>query len=157
MGLFKSMKDMKELTKQGKQLQAQKQAEQGYKPGLRGQMAQMGDMVSQANEQLKDMTDSDGDRARILAEGLSGEGEIVGMGTPERGAAMYNLDIDLEVTAGGRAPYRVANMYMVPASAQLGIGVKLPVKVDPNDQAKIAIDWDSMASGPARGEVRPAG
>ena len=157
MGLFKSMKDMKELAKQGKQLQEQQQAEKGYKPGMRGQMAQMGDMLGQANEQLKDMTDQSGDRARILAEGLAGEGEIVGMGTPERGAAMYNLDIDLEVRAGGRAPYRVANMYMVPASAPLGIGVKLPIKVDPNDQAKIAIDWDAMPSGPARGEVRPAG
>jgi hypothetical protein len=155
--LFKSMKDMKELAQQGKRLQAQKQAEQGYSPGMRGQMAQMGDMISQANQQLKEMTDADGDRDRVLAEGLSGEGEIVGMGTPERGAQMYNLDIDLEVRAGGRAPYRVANMYMVPASAQLGIGVKLPIKVDPDDPAKIAIDWDAAATGPAQGEVRPTG
>jgi hypothetical protein len=31
------------------------------------------------------------------------------------------------------------------------------VKVDPNDQAKIAIVWDRVAKGPARGEVRPVG
>ena len=33
----------------------------------------------------------------------------------------------------------------------------LPVKVDPNDQAKIAIDWNHVSTGPARGEVRPVG
>jgi Short C-terminal domain len=45
----------------------------------------------------------------------------------------------------------------VPASAKLGQGVTLPVKVDPNDPAKISIDWQSVESGPARGEVRPVG
>ena len=56
MGLFKSMKDMAEVTKSAKQLQEQQQREAGYKPGLGGQMAQMGDMIGQANEQLKDLT-----------------------------------------------------------------------------------------------------
>ena len=35
--------------------------------------------------------------------------------------------------------------------------MSLPIKVDPDDPAKIAIDWDSAPTGPARGEVRPAG
>ena len=42
MGLFKSMKDMAEITKQGKQIQEQQQREAGYKPGMGGSMAQMG-------------------------------------------------------------------------------------------------------------------
>jgi hypothetical protein len=79
------------------------------------------------------------------------------MGTPARGAARFNIDIDLEVYVNGRAPYRVANQYIVPASAPLGQGVRIPVRVDPNDPARIAIDWDNVAQGPARGEVRPAG
>ena len=120
-------------------------------------MAQMGDMLGQANEQLKELTDDQGDRDRILAEGIAGQGVIVGQGTPARGAQWFNLDIDLEVHVSGREAYRVTNQYMVPASATLGPGVTLPVKVDPNDPAKIAIDWDSAATGPARGEVRPAG
>ncbi len=156
MGLFKSMKDMAEVTKSAKQMQEQQQRDAGYKPGLGGSMAQMGDMLGQANEQLKEMTGDQGDRDRILAEGIDGQGVIVGMGTPARGAQWFNLDIDLEVHVSGREAYRVANQYMVPASATLGAGVTLPLKVDPNDQAKIAIDWDSAATGPARGEVRTA-
>jgi hypothetical protein len=156
-GLFKSIKDLSSVTKQAKQLQRQQQQEAGYKPGFGGQMEQMGDMLAQANEQLADITGNQGERGRILAEGTPGQGVIVGMGTPERGAQWFNLNIDLEVHVGGRSPYRVNNMYMVPATASLGPGVSLPIKVDPNDPAKIAIDWDTAPRGPAQGEVRPAG
>jgi len=120
-------------------------------------MSQMGDMLGQANEQLKDLSDQSGEQSRLLTEGIAGEAVIVGMGTPARGAQMFNLDIDLEVHVPGREAYRVANQYLVPASATLGQGIKLPVKVDPNDPAKLAIDWNSAAKGPARGEVRPVG
>jgi hypothetical protein len=157
MGLFKSMKDLSSLTKEAKQLQRQQQQEAGYKPGIGGQMEQMGDMIGQASEQLKEVTGSSGDRDRILTEGISGQGVIVAHGTPERGAQWFNLDIDMEVHVSGRQPYRVNNQYMVPAGATLGQGVTLPIKVDPNDPAKIAIDWDSAGKAPARGEVRPVG
>jgi hypothetical protein len=156
-GLFKSMKDLSNLTKQGKELQRQQQEEAGYKPGFGGQMQQMGDMLSQANEQLADLTDSSGERAQILATGLSGQGVVVAHGTPERGAQWFNMDIDLEVHVSGRRPYRVNNMYLVPAGATIGQGVTLPIKVDPNDPSKIAIDWDSAQRAPERGEVRPVG
>jgi hypothetical protein len=154
-GLFKSMKDLSSLTKQAKQLQRQQQEEAGYKPGFGGQMEQMGDMISQANEQLADLTGNQGERSRILAEGVGGTATIVGMGTPARGAQWFNLDLDLEVSVSGRQAYRVANTYMVPASASLGPGVTLPVKVDQNDASKIAIDWDAAPQGPAAGDVRP--
>jgi hypothetical protein len=39
----------------------------------------------------------------------------------------------------------------------IGQGVTLPVKVDPSDPAKIAIDWDSAQQAPRRGRIRPAG
>jgi hypothetical protein len=155
-GLFKGMKDLANITKQARQLQDQQQEQAGYKPGMRGMMSQMGNMVGQASEQLRDLADQSRDQQRLLVEGVPGEAVIVAMGVPERGAQMYNLDLDLEVHVRGHAPYRVANQYMVPASAPIGQGVRLPVRVDANDQAKIAIDWDSVARGPARGEVRPA-
>ena len=63
MGLFKSMKDLSILTKEAKELQRQQQQEAGYKPGFGGQMNQMGDMLSQAKDQLADITDSSGERA----------------------------------------------------------------------------------------------
>jgi len=156
-GLFKSMKDLSSLTKQAKELQRQQQEEAGYKPGFRGQMQQMGDMISQANEQLADVTDSSGESSEILANGIPGQGVVVAHGTPERGAQWFNLDIDLEVHVNGRRPYRVNNMYMVPAGAAIGPGVTLPIKVDPSDPSKIAIDWDTAQRAPARGEMRSVG
>ena len=155
MGLFKGIKALAGLTKQAKQLQDQQQQQAGYKPGMGGMMSQMGDMVGQMSDQLKDLNDQSGDQQRLLAEGIPGEAVIVAMGTPARGAQRFNLDIDLEVHVSGRAPYRVANQYIVPASAPIGQGARLPVRVDPNDPAKIAIDWDNFAQAPARGEVRP--
>jgi Short C-terminal domain len=157
MGLFKSMKDLSSLTKDAKQLQRQQQQEAGYKPGFGGQMQQMGDLIGQSKEMLADLNDTSGERAGILANGIAGQGVIVAHGTPERGAQWFNLDIDMEVHISGRQPYRVNNQYMVPAGATLGQGVTLPIKVDPNDPAKIAIDWDSAQAAPARGEVRPVG
>jgi Short C-terminal domain len=157
LGLFKSMKDLSNLTKQAKELQRQQQEQAGYKPGFGGQMQQMGDMIGQANEQLAELTGDQGERGEILANGIAGQGVIVGHGPLERGAQWFNLDIDMEIHVSGRQPYRVNNMYMVPAGATLGQGVTLPVKVDPNDPAKVAIDWDSAQRAPARGEVRPVG
>lgn len=155
MGLFKSMKDLSGLTKQARELQRSQQQEAGYNPGFGGQMRQMGDMLSQANEQLADLTGAQGERGRILAEGVAGTATIVAMGTPARGAQWFNLDLDLEVSVPGGEAYRVANTYMVPAAATLGQGVTLPVKVDQGDNSKVAIDWDSATQGPAAGEVRP--
>jgi hypothetical protein len=155
-GLFKSMKDLAEVTKQANEMKDQQQREAGYKPGLGGTMAQMGDMLGQANEQMKELNDQSGEQSGLLATGIKAEGVIVAHGTPARGASWFNLDIDMEIHVPGREPYRVNNQYMVPATATLGPGVKLPVKVDANDQAKIAIDWQNADTAPARGEVRPA-
>ena len=156
MGLFKSMKDLADVTKTAKQMQDQQQRDAGYKPGLGGSMAQMGDMLGQANEQLKELSGESGDRDRLLAEGIAGEGVIISHGVPARGAQWFNMDIDMEIHVPGRAAYQINNQYMVPNGATLGPGVKLPIRVDPEDQTKIAIDWDGAGSAPARGEVRPA-
>jgi hypothetical protein len=156
-GLFKSMKDLSSLTKQAKQLRDQQQQEAGYKPGMMGSFQQMGDMIGQANEQLADLTGQSGERGQILANGLPGQGVIVAHGTPERGAQWFNLNIDMEVQVSGRQAYRVNNQYMVPAGATIGQGVTLPIKVDPSDPAKIAIDWEGARRAPQRGEVRPVG
>jgi hypothetical protein len=157
MGLFKGMKDLAGVTKQAKQMQEQQQAEAGYKPGMAGQFEQLGDMLGQANEQLAELNDQSGQADGLLATGIKGEGVIVAHGTPARGAQWFNLDIDMEIHVPGRQAYRVNNQYMVPASATLGPGVKLPVKVDANDPAKVAIDWNAAPAAPAPGEVRPVG
>ncbi|HEX9696540.1 MAG TPA: hypothetical protein VGB64_09550 [Actinomycetota bacterium] len=155
MGLFKMVRDMKKMAKQAKTMQGQQLRDAGYEPGVGGSMQQLGDLLGQANIQLEGIMGSEADRARLMSEGVDGEASIVAMGTPARGATMFNLMIDLEVRVPGRDAYRVANQYLVPASATLGIGVTLPVKVDPNDPAKITIDWDRAPRAPRPGEIRP--
>jgi hypothetical protein len=156
-GLFKGMKDLKDVTKQAKQMQEQQQADAGYKPGMGGQFEQMGDMLGQANEQLKELNEQQSGQSGLLADGIPGEGVIIAHGTPARGAQWFNMDIDMEIHVGGKEPYQVNNQYLVPAGATLGPGVRLPIKVDRMDPAKIAIDWDAAQKAPARGEVRGAG
>jgi len=157
MGLFKGMKDLAGLTKQAKELQEQQQRDAGYGPGMGGAMSQMGDMLAQANQQLSELNDQSGERSQLLAEGIAAQGVIVSHGVPARGAQWFNMDIEFEVHVSGRQPYRVNNDYLVPATASIGAGVTLPIRVDPNDPAKIAIDWESAPQGPNRGQVTPVG
>lgn len=157
MGIFKTLREMRKIAKQAKKIQAQQLRDAGYEPGLSGTMKQFDDMLGQAGLQLENLVGSEGDRARLMTEGIDAEATIVGMGTPARAATMFNLMIDLEVRVPGRDAYRVANDYLVPSTAVLGAGVKLPVKVDPKDPAKIAIDWDRAAHKPVPGQIRPAG
>jgi hypothetical protein len=67
------------------------------------------------------------------------------------------MDIELEVHVSGRQGYRVNNQYLVPSWATIGAGATLPIKVDQNDPAKIAIDWESAQQKPAHGQVQPVG
>ena len=155
MGLFKAVKDLTGVTKQAKELAEQQRVQAGYKPGVAGMVDQMEDMIGQMNEGLQDLTEGSSDQQRVLATGVPGEAVIVAMSTPARGAQYFNIDLDLEVHVSGQAPYRVKNQYIVPSSAPLAQGFRLPVKVDPQDPAVIAIDWANVAPAPERGEVRP--
>jgi hypothetical protein len=140
MGMFK---DMFKLTREAQELKRNTPT-----PG-------MGEMVSQMRETVEEINAAQADSKRLLAEGIPGKAVVREIGTPERGAAWFNLMLDLEVHPSTREPYRVANEYLVPAAVPLGPGVELPVRIDPNDRAKIAIDWDNVPRGPAMGEIRP--
>ena len=148
MGMFK---DMFKLTKQANELKTSSGA-----PGMRDMLKQAPGQLKQATEQLQQIQQTQAGAPSILENGDPGKGIVRAMGTPARAAQWFNLDIDLEVHVGGRKPYRVMNQYMVPASAQLGVGAELPIKVDRSDPAKIAIDWEARGGAPQRGEIRPA-
>jgi hypothetical protein len=112
-------------------------------------------MVGQMRETVESINAQQADSGRVLAEGTPAIAVIRDLGTPERGAAWFNLMLDLEVRPTIGRPYRVANEYLVPASARLEEGVELPVRVDADDPATIAIDWDNAPRGPSLGEIRP--
>jgi hypothetical protein len=140
MGMFK---DLFGLTRSARELQ-----KSFPMPDVSESIARMRETVDSINAQQADS-------GRLLAEGLPGTAIIREMGTPERGATWFNLTLDLEVHPQTREPYRVANEYLVPAAVHLEPGVELPVRIDPDDRAKLAIDWGNAPHGPALGQVRP--
>lgn len=140
MGMFK---DMFKLTREAQQLKKNTPT------------PSMGEMVSQMSDQLEALNEQQAGQQQVLGEGIPGKAIIRGMGTPERGAAWFNLQLDLEVHPSTRDPYRVAIETLVPQAAELGIGVELPVRIDSNDPAKIAVDWDNANQGPQLGQIRP--
>jgi hypothetical protein len=137
-------RDMRNLTKQANELKKSSNT-----PG-------MGEMIKQASEQVSQLNEMQQGTPELIASGEPGTGIVKGMGTPARGAQWFNIDIDLEVHVTFREPYRVTNDYLVPSWAGLGPGVELPIKVDKQDPARIAIDWDQLQKPAARGEIRPA-
>jgi hypothetical protein len=141
MGMFK---DLFKLTREAKELKRNTPT------------PSMGEMVGQMRESLESLNAQQADSASVLAEGTPATAIIREIGTPARGAAWFNLMLDLEVRPAVGRPYRVANEYLVPAVARLEPGVELPVRVAPDDPAKIAIDWDNAPQGPQLGEIRPA-
>ena len=118
-------------------------------------MPDLGESIRQMRETVDGFTAQQQDQSRLLAEGIPGTAIVREMGTPERGATWFNLMLDLEVHPRTREPYRVANEYLVPAAVHLEPGVELPVRIDPNDRAKLAIDWGNAPRGPDLGQVRP--
>jgi hypothetical protein len=138
MGMFK---DMFKLTREAQELKRNTPT------------PSMGEMVGQMRETIAGLNAQQADSGRLLAEGLPGRAIIREMGVPERGA--FNLRLDLEVHPQTRAPYRVANEYLVPGAVALSPGLELAVRIDPGDPAKIAIDWDAAQRGPGLGEIRP--
>jgi hypothetical protein len=139
-GMFK---DMFKLTREAQQLKKNTPT------------PSMGEMVSQMSDQLAELNKQQAGQSEILAEGIPGKAIIVSMGTPERGAAWFNLQLDLEVHPSTRDPYRVAIETLVPQAANLVPGAELPVRIDPDDPAKIAVDWGNAPQGPQLGQIRP--
>jgi hypothetical protein len=81
---------------------------------------------------------------RILEKGTPGRAAIVASSVPARGASMFNLALTLQVYVEGRAPYEVEDQWMVKASDTEALSGSIPVKVDPDERDKVAIDWDAL-------------
>ena len=122
MGMFKSLKDAKALGDY-----------HGGRPSMR--------------DAFKDISALADDR---------GEGEILKNGTPTKAvvqgfttpvpADRFAMQIPLDVyPPEGGQPYRID--YVFPTArmkAALSVGMEIPVKVDPGDPTRIAVQWDAQ-------------
>ena len=80
---------------------------------------------------------------RILANGIPGRAQIQAMSSPPQDAGRYTIAMTLIVFVEGIAPYEVEDRWLVSSKMQLGWGLQLPVKVDPDDPQQVAVDWDA--------------
>jgi hypothetical protein len=119
-------------------------------------MPPLGETISAMNAQVEALNAQRTDSSRLLSEGIEATGTVIELGPAQPDANIYNQVIDLEVRPRIGAAYRVANEYLVPRAANLAVGDQLRVRVDPNDRAKIAVDWEAVDPGPPLGEIRPA-
>lgn len=81
---------------------------------------------------------------KILRKGMPGRATIVEMGALDRGGTSFNLPMTLQVHVEGITPYEVEDQWMVKAKDTVGLSGSVPVKVDPRNHDKVAIDWDRV-------------
>jgi hypothetical protein len=81
---------------------------------------------------------------KILKKGVPGRATIVSRGMFDRDSMAFNLQMTLHVYVEGWQPYEVEDNWLVKAKDAGGLSGAIPVKVDPNDQNRVAIDWDGV-------------
>src|ERR1700759_5190472 len=119
MGFFKAMKDAKELGDC-----------HGGRPSLKGAFK---DLTSLADDRVQ---------GEVLRNGVPTKAVVQGFPTPVAGDR-FAMQIPLDVyPPEGGAPYPVN--YVFPTArmkAAITAGMEVPVKVDPNDPQRVAVQW----------------
>jgi hypothetical protein len=121
MGLFKSIRDVKGLTDH-----------HGGMPSIRG-----------AFTDLSKIADDKGER-EVLKKGVPAKAVTKGFPEPVQGER-FAMHILLTVHPPSGEPYDVD--YVFPTArmkAGLSVGMELPIKIDPEDPGRIAVQWDAQ-------------
>ena len=84
--------------------------------------------------------------SKVLKSGLPGRATIVGMSMPQGQATVFNLPMTLLVSVEGMAPYEVEDQWWVKDRDVEELKGSLPVRVDREDPATVAIDWETLRS-----------
>jgi hypothetical protein len=81
---------------------------------------------------------------KVLKKGRPGRATIVEMGALDRGGTSFNLPMTLQVFVEGITPYEVEDQWMVKAKDTVALDGSIPIKVDPDNHEKVAIDWETL-------------
>ena len=127
MGLFKGMKDLKDITDMSKQYK---------RPSMLEGLAQAKDAMAGIQE-----------TQRVTATGVPGTARVLAV--TDTGATLNDhpvCEVQLEVTVPGQAPYATTIKQAIPRmqAPMLQPGTSLAVKVDPADRDVVVLDWQSQ-------------
>jgi hypothetical protein len=86
----------------------------------------------------------------ILKQGIPAQATVVSMGAHDRGNASFNLRMTLRIYVKGMTPYEVSDQWLVKSKDLVALSGSIPIKVDPYELAKVAIDWDGVRAKGAR-------
>jgi hypothetical protein len=75
---------------------------------------------------------------------VPGRASVVAMGSLDRDATEFDLAMTLQVYVDGWAPYELEDRWTVKPGDAEGLTGWIPVRVDPDDLDKVAIDWDGV-------------
>lgn len=128
MGMFK---DLRDLTKTGKQMQK----EQG------GSFKMMKDGLAQANQMVQQVQSDQALAERLANEGVDGTATIQQMVATGKSVNMQpELQFQMSVDVNGNVSDVTHTQVVSPAIiGQLQPGAQVPVKVDPNDHTQLMI------------------
>jgi hypothetical protein len=126
MGLFKSLKDVKELG-----------ADHGGMPSLR-----------EAFKDVGAVADDHGERA-ILKNGTPAKAVVKGF-TSKFPGDRFSMQVPLEIYPPSGEPYEVIYVFPAPRmQAPLSAGMEVPVKISPDDPQRVAVQWDALKAAVA--------
>ena len=121
MGLFKGMKDLKALGDH-----------HGGMPSMKS-----------AFKDIAAVADDRGER-EILKNGTPAKAVAKGFTQPVPGDR-FAMQIPLEIHPPGGEPYEVNYVFTAARmKAAITVGMEIPVKVDPNDPQRVAVQWDAQ-------------
>lgn len=127
MGLFKGMKDLKDINDMSKQYK---------RPSMLEGLAQAKDAMAGIQE-----------TQRVTATGVAGTARVLGV--TDTGATVNDhpvCEVQLEVAVPGQGPYTTTIRQTIPRMQvpMLQPGATLAVKVDPADRDTVVMDWQSQ-------------
>jgi len=129
MGFFK---DLKKLSRQSKEMS------KDWDPASQ---------LQHASAAMAASTEAMAQQTAAAALAISGEPAIAQVNAARDGGAMLNMqpmmEIDLLVLPEGRPPYPVTLRQVVPMAqvGRLTPGTRLSIKIDPQDQSAVWVDW----------------
>jgi hypothetical protein len=146
MGMFKNMKDLTDVMKQGKEMGDAALEQQGIRKGFMG-TPHLGGSLAKMKDMMGDVAQMQG-KNELLATGTPGKARVLGL--TDTGMEVNNnrvVEVRVEVTVEGADTYTavIRDSISPILMPQVQPGATVPVRVDAADRDSVVFDWARTA------------